>query len=213
MQIDKLYLIAIVVFTQMASAAAAGLVYTDNNITRFRCTPQSPLQRPDTYRLTTGSPAVTVSFPLTHIFCGEFHGMKATGFHSEAAPQSNTQKSAERVNQTNWAIVYNASNQNYTAPKFSTFFCSSLTVKGLSNCISKWAARCYRYIMKNNYGGNCMHLIINIPSINNGIQVFYKRQRHQQVILTTAYPPAKNPNANCTTCLIPHPLNKCNLRQ
>ena len=202
----KFYLIAVVVSTQMASVA--GRVYTDRNVARFRCTPQSPVRRPpDTYRLTTRR--VTVSFPLTHVFCGEVRNGLAKGFHSTAAPQSNAQRpSAERVRQTNQAIVYDASNHGNR--KFSTFFCHGLTVKGLSNCISKWAAECYNFIMRKNYAGDCMHLI-NIPNVNNGIEVFF-RKGQQLVTLTTAYPPA-TPNAKCTRCLIPRNINTCNLRQ
>ena len=168
------YLIAVVMFTQMASVAGAGLVYTYNDIATFGCTENSPVRRrhpPDYYMLTTGG--VTVYFPLTHVFCGEINKHnKPTGFHSTAAPQNNAQiPSAKRVGRTNQASVYNADNQQYMGPKNSTFFSPSLKVKGLSNCISMWAAECYN---NNNYAGNCMYFT-KIPYVNNGIQVFFGR--------------------------------------
>ena len=208
MQMEKLkfYLTAVVVFTQMASVA--GFVYTDGDVTLyFQCTPESPGQPPDTYSLTTGG--VTVNFPLTHIFCGEFHGMKATGFHSEAAPQSDAQTpSASRVGPTK-AEIYDAARREYIPVGYKTFFDSSLTVKGLSNCISKWAAECYNN--NNNYSGDCMHLT-NIPNVNNGIQVFFdKRGPPGAVTLTlrTAYPVTIS-KTDCITCESPQ---ACNLWQ
>ena len=210
MQMDKLKLclVAVVVFTQVASVAGAGLVYTDGNVAQFGCTPQSPVQAPDYYKLTTGG--VTVYFPLTHIFCGEINKCgKPTGFHSTAAAQSNAAiPSAYRGTIRGQAFIYNG--MEYKPVYGKTFFCSSLTVKGLSNCISKWAAECYNNI---NYPGDCMYLT-NIPNVNNGIQVFFRRGQQGHVInLTTAYPPAKKPGANCKACQIPQPLNNCNLRQ
>ena len=212
MQMEKLkfYLTAIVVFTQVASAA--GRVYTDGNVARFRCTPRSPVQPPDTYNLTTGG--VTVKFPLTHIFCGEIHGMKATGFHSTAAPQSDARiPSAKRLpRQPKGAEIYNATRREYIPVDYKTFFDSSLTVKGLSNCISKWAAECYNNNI--NYSGDCMHLT-NIPNVNNGIRVFFRSSRGWQghvITLKTAYPP-DNPIQGCITCQFPQTLSTCYLRQ
>ena len=197
------YLTAVVVFMQMASVA--GRMYNDRNVAGFRCTPQSPVRRPDIYRLTTGG--VTVYFPLTHVFCGEVRNGLAKGFHSTAAPQSSAQKSAIKVGRT-MARIYNANRREYTAPKFSTFFHPSLTVKGLSNCISTWAAVCYN---NNNYARNCMHLT-NIPYLYNGIEVYFRRQGRRLVTLTTAYPSA-NRITSCIRCQIPRNHRTCNLRQ
>ena len=192
-------------FTQVASVA--GLVYTNGNVAQFGCTPWSPVDDLVTYELTTEG--VTVYFPLTHIFCGEFHGIKATGFHSEAASQSDAQTpSASRLGLTK-AEIYNAARLEYIPVNYKTFFDSSLTVKGLSNCISTWAAECYNNNI--NYSGDCMHLT-NIPYLSSGIQVFfYKRGLPGAVTLTlrTAYPVIFS-KTDCTTCESPQ---ACNLWQ
>ena len=212
----KLCLVAVVVLTQMASVAGAGRVYTDDNVAQFHCTPRSPEQPPDYYKLTTGG--VKVLFPLTHIFCGEisqgYRRTRATGFHSTAAHQSEGhKKSAMRVGgEPTWAKIYHSSKKRYIQVTGKTFFCSSLTVRGLSMCISMWAAECYNNNI--NYSGNCMHLT-GIRNLANGIQVFFTKSGGPgQVTLTlkTAYPPAY-PKKSCITCRLRQTLSTCDLRQ
>ena len=208
MQMDKLKLclIAVVVFTQMASVA--GRVYTDIDVGQFSCTSQSPVQAPDYYELTTGG--VTVSFPLTHVFCGEIHQgfseTRATGFHSTAA-QSYNNPSAKSIAGIHY--VFNVDHW-IQVEGIKTFFRSTSTVRGLSRCISMWAAECY---YNNNYSGRCMYLN-NIPNLPyNGIQVFFDSSGYPgQVTLSlrTAYPTNYN---KCNACQIPQTLSTCNLKQ
>ena len=194
-------------FPQMASGA--GWVYTDGDVAQyFQCTSNSPVHPPDTYKLTTGG--VTVYFPLTHVFCGEIHqgywGTRATGFHSTAA-QSNDNPSAKHGD--NMDVIYDARNNNWIPIWGKTFFSSTLTVKGLSNCISKWAAECYNNNI--HYFGDCMHLT-NIPYLNSGIQVFFSSSGPPEAVtltFKTAYPTDYS-KGNCITC---ESLQSCDLWQ
>ena len=232
------HLIAIVVFLQALYVYEGRMIYkyNDVNIADFRCTNKSPVQySPDTYQSTTNvvddrrkMKKINTEFPLIHVFCGQINSRKqATGFHSVAAqnktsPSARRNTTIKRNNRQYYEVeVYNANSSKWIyADQEKTFFPDDFTVKGISRCISQWAAECY---FREKISGNikCLQLY-NIPypktqSRKFGIRLFYAASNpsNPTLMIHTAYPTGdiKNPPDNCGGCEFKKTITKCCLMQ